>query len=409
MATIVKSALRTASAWTANQAAMEALYGVGNYYTTITAWEAALPADIVALDEQHVLECYNDWSAGLDDTIVLSGTTTDATRNLVIRPATGEGHTGVPNTGFRIVNTVYGAKGIKVYSRYTRIEGIELKMTASQSYGFWVQTEATLDGCICSQSHHGAFVGYYWYTNSGYPQFYNCIAINCSTTTGNYGAFGADTWHKWKAYNCAAINCGIGFNAQNGGPYAVRNTFTYGCTDSWKGGTFHSSCTNNATDDNATESPPGTTPLATDIVAADFVDAANYDFHLASGSQLIGQGAVQSEFTDDIDGDTRSAPWDIGIDQYVVSTTTATLSGTATASITEADITAGGKTIILTLTGDTWVASGTAFDAQRQAIIDGLVSAQSETDGWNNTRPNIPVTAVVRTSDTIVTITLPAL
>jgi hypothetical protein len=50
-----------------------------------------------------------------------------------------------------------------------------------------------------------------------------------------------------------------------------------------------------------------------------------------------------------------------------------------------------------------------AFDAERQAIIDGLVSAQAEGTGWNAIRAGIPVTAVVRTSSTVVTITLPAL
>lgn len=50
-----------------------------------------------------------------------------------------------------------------------------------------------------------------------------------------------------------------------------------------------------------------------------------------------------------------------------------------------------------------------AFDGIRQAIIDGIVSAQSEGTGWNALRSSIPVTAVVRTSDTVVTITLPAL
>ena len=85
------------------------------------------------------------------------------------------------------------------------------------------------------------------------------------------------------------------------------------------------------------------------------------------------------------------------------------VTGTITASINENDINAGGKTIILTLTGDTWVAAGATFDAQRQNIINGCVSAQSEATGWNAVRPDIPVTAVARTSSTIVTITLPIL
>jgi len=35
----------------------------------------------------------------------------------------------------------------------------------------------------------------------------------------------------------------------------------------------------------------------------------------------------------------------------------AAITGTATESITEADIVTGGKTIIITLTGDTWIAN----------------------------------------------------
>lgn len=84
------------------------------------------------------------------------------------------------------------------------------------------------------------------------------------------------------------------------------------------------------------------------------------------------------------------------------------LSGTITGAL-ESDIVAGGQTIILTLANDTWVSSGATFNAQRQNIIDGLDSAQSETTGWNNeVRDKEVVTAVARTSDTVVTITLSA-
>ena len=87
----------------------------------------------------------------------------------------------------------------------------------------------------------------------------------------------------------------------------------------------------------------------------------------------------------------------------------AAITGTATAAITEADVVTGGKTIIITLTGDTWVAAGATFNAERAAIIQGLDSAQGEALGWNaKVRDLEVVTAVVRTSDTVVTITLTA-
>lgn len=88
----------------------------------------------------------------------------------------------------------------------------------------------------------------------------------------------------------------------------------------------------------------------------------------------------------------------------------ATVTGTATASIVEADVVAGGKTIIITLDGDTWIAAGAgSFDLQRDEILQGLDSAQGEALGWNLQVRDIElVTAVVRTSDTVVTITLSA-
>ena len=86
-----------------------------------------------------------------------------------------------------------------------------------------------------------------------------------------------------------------------------------------------------------------------------------------------------------------------------------TVTGTAIPTQTEADIVSGGKTIILTLNGDAFVASGATFDAERQGIIDGLNSAQTETTGWNNEVRDLEVvSSVVRDSDTQVTITLTA-
>lgn len=84
---------------------------------------------------------------------------------------------------------------------------------------------------------------------------------------------------------------------------------------------------------------------------------------------------------------------------------TAVVTGDATTGIDEDDVTAGGKQIIITLDGDTWVAAGGTFNAARQDIINGLDSAQSEGTGWNaEWRDKEAVSAVVRTNDTVCTI-----
>ncbi len=85
----------------------------------------------------------------------------------------------------------------------------------------------------------------------------------------------------------------------------------------------------------------------------------------------------------------------------------AVVTGTFVPSVTEADVVTGGKTTIITLTGDTWIAAGAgSFDLQRDEIIAGIDSAQSEATGWDLVpKATQLVTGVVRTSDTVVTIT----
>lgn len=85
---------------------------------------------------------------------------------------------------------------------------------------------------------------------------------------------------------------------------------------------------------------------------------------------------------------------------------TAAITGTITAGVSEAAIVAGGKTSIITLTDGKWIAAGASFDAQRDEIIAGHDSAQSEGTGWDAVpKATQGVAGVVRTSDTVVTVT----
>jgi hypothetical protein len=82
---------------------------------------------------------------------------------------------------------------------------------------------------------------------------------------------------------------------------------------------------------------------------------------------------------------------------------------TLSTALTVERIQAGNEQIIVTLLADTWGAEGATFDAQRQFLIDMLLSQQSETTGWNaEVRAKEVVGAVVRTTDVVVTITLTA-
>lgn len=121
------------------------------------------------------------------------------------------------------------------------------------------------------------------------------------------------------------------------------------------------------------------------------------------GNQSGNSGRVGVVWFDDDDNDY----WWNSVNAITISVSSAAITGTATASITESDIVTGGKTIIITLTGDTWVTSGATFDGQRANIASGIDSAQSEANGWDAVvKAGIDVGDVVRTSDTVVTVTL---
>jgi len=87
----------------------------------------------------------------------------------------------------------------------------------------------------------------------------------------------------------------------------------------------------------------------------------------------------------------------------------ATLSGSVVTSADEAEISAGGETLIITLTNDSWDATVGADNAITAALINGIDSAGAEAAGWDAVvKAGLTFSDVTRTSNTVVTITLPA-
>ena len=85
------------------------------------------------------------------------------------------------------------------------------------------------------------------------------------------------------------------------------------------------------------------------------------------------------------------------------------VTGTIGDGATETEVRDGGGTIILTVSGDTWLDAGTPFDLSRSGIINGLDSDQSGSNGWDaRVKANMTLGSVVRTSSTVVTITVAA-
>jgi hypothetical protein len=87
---------------------------------------------------------------------------------------------------------------------------------------------------------------------------------------------------------------------------------------------------------------------------------------------------------------------------------TIVLSGTAVAGgVLESEIVTGGETLILTLAGDVFDPAVGDDNAVTDALIAGITGDDEGETGFNDEVP-LTFAEVVRTSDTVVTITLPA-
>ena len=88
---------------------------------------------------------------------------------------------------------------------------------------------------------------------------------------------------------------------------------------------------------------------------------------------------------------------------------TCAVTGTIGAGVDESDIVTGGKTIILTLTNDTWAATLGADNGITDALIAGLSSDKAGVTGWDAVvQANMVFGDVTRTSATVCTIVLAA-
>lgn len=345
----------------------------GGDYTTLSAWEAALPASLVTADEQHTAVCYNDWPSGLDDTVSISGSTTDSTRYIKVSVASGHRHDGTPQTGFHIKGDSGGATTPKftVDVSYSVIDGVDVDNTraAQLAYGFNT-TSTSAPGIIYYDCIGRSNTGKAFASNSGtnYSSTRTTF-IGCLAHDSGQGFARTDTVRsRYNAYNCVAANCDVGFASGSTNKAAIKNCVAYNSStiDFENQVDATNSGYNASSDSSASVFTGGVTGISSD----DFVDAANNDFHLAAGSALIGAGAnLYSKFTTDIDGDARpaSGAWDIGFDHYV------STGGTII------ETTAAGRSVARAacVAGKIAATTSAAAIAQRAASTAGKVGAAS--------------------------------
>jgi hypothetical protein len=348
----------------------------GGDYSSLSAWEAGTQG---TLTEIATAEVY-----GMSDTTActIAGSTVTSSFYRRVVPASGAEAQMPPNTS----GTAYDLNGsggtrLTVDEQYARIGAIQVRNTgtAANSEGVFVGASNALFERTYASSAVGGNVGHAYYLSgpSGVI-FRNCVGAVPSTSHVDSAAWSHDV-ATYTCQNCTAIggSGGYGFRvwtnasvltnclaSMNGGGTAFYSS----------SGTWHASTNYNAASD---ATAPGANSRNSQTFT--FVNAASYDWHLAStdaGAKDYGTD-LSGTFTTDFDGVTRSGSWDIGADEYV-----AAGGGSTTAIDTDGTSTVNGSGASLASTnadvdGAATVNSAGASIAATNADLDGSATVNS--------------------------------
>src|SRR6185503_2643929 len=293
----------------------------------------SLPATLTDATTIHLAA-----STGVADTQTVASTpwdmTTSATNYLLIQGnnRTGKYQTAAPYYRMEVTNPVTGT----IYNNipcHWRIDGVQIKVTCTgggSDIGFKStnanQTATDIDcrisNCICwgvVPSGSTIRLETRWQAPgaNGRNRVWNCLAIDC--TTGFNNDFGptnvASVTSPGEFYNCTADGCS--FSYVEDADMKVINCLSAAATSIGFVGTFVTGSDYHAEDDG--NGAPGAHSRT--LQTFTFVNAAADDFHLAAtdaGARDFGTADPSGGiFLDDVDGQTRVAPWDIGFDEYV--------------------------------------------------------------------------------------------
>ena len=311
-------------------------------YSSVSAWEAATHGDLVAADERHIGEM---WNENFAEQLDLDGSTTDATRYRWLRAKSGADFNHVTalaagaDPGARMVVTASANTDILyVQEAYSRVGGSEGANSGSvgfklQSSGasvqvLWTDTVAAvmLSQVVIFESSAsvGTITGIIQNSTAGL--LYNCLAVDISAAAASKDARGfAVTADASTAYNCVAYNINADDPADDAygfmGAITCRNC--YGGGISATGGDEAFAFDDAAVVDNycaADDTTPDGAQSHDSLAGGDCfvsVTGGSEDFHLKASSSLEGKGATAGTNGYDIDGSVAGDRLDIGIHEYV--------------------------------------------------------------------------------------------
>jgi hypothetical protein len=295
--------------------------GSGTDYTSLSAWEADLPA---TLTDDETAQCRS--SSGSNDTTkaVISGITMAGYTLRVERHADESKGAVWDDAGYILENTSDSCMNL-AQEGTVEIDGIQVSANSSSYGDDGIEINAgasALDLSINavlvkkSQANGNDQSGIKVNSGTGTLQISNCLVIDFDTNNSEALSLSASSL-TISFHSCTVHNCKIGIK-QTTGTVNGYNTICFENDDDFSG-TF------NTLDYCASDDGDGTNSVQPSNWANVFEDYTSDDFRLkSSDTDCKDSGSSGSAwFTDDVLGNTRTGTWDIGFFEYGAGGTTA--------------------------------------------------------------------------------------
>lgn len=309
----------------------------GRDYATINAFFAAIPADLVALDQLWEGVIYPDGGNTITAPgggFVLGARTTDVARCVRLKCAAGASFKDHANkltnalranssNGILLTKSSYGPT-MSIDAADLELIGLQIEHTATGSgvnFAMTYQKRLTLRDSILQSVDRcmdGGVAG-------SEPRLYNSLLI--SSLSGGCRSAGGGTV-TGIAKGCTFVaNASAGYPIRmEWRPVLIKDCAYFGMSAA-PYGTSYTGSTNNATDQ--TSFPAGVTGThsltqANQFEVVNFAGGTN-DFRVKAGSDLIGAGVADADISTDIIGTTRADPPTVGAWDYAISSGVASL------------------------------------------------------------------------------------
>jgi hypothetical protein len=293
--------------------------GATRAYASLAEWEAARQGVLADIEE-----CICEGTAADTTAVTIDGWTTAAGFYPDVKAVAAAGrHPGAWSTShYRLTASVETGAALFIREAYARLTGLQIENTnAGGNYAVRWQPVATAANSLCL-IESGLLRGSQAAGANGAGLFVEDGTLDCRNTASysNAGAgFRVDRGDAFSLAatfrNCVAANNGaIGFHCvQSADTNVLQNCYSGGNT-----GADISTNWDTITTTRTEDGSQSTTTVSYSTSAGCYftnITPGSEDFHIGALSGLLAIGTdLSGTFTTDIDGQTRSAPWSVGVD-----------------------------------------------------------------------------------------------